>query len=390
MESTTEQTIEAMSSLESGGNVSADDWFKGIALSVLASIIGGASKLAIRKSWLMQRESQRADGEVNSEDHDENTSPQLLTLDDVGESTDSSQNIRVIPQWIPYCLRYSAMFGMSVLNPICCVLAMNYASPSILAPFSGLTLVWVILFSHPVVGEKPTNPQVIAALLIITGEVIVAVFGDHTNDAGVTVEDVRESYGAPAFVTYFVVLTLYMVLLTHWILHSRNHILRRFAWGSFGGAMTGSQNFLKDSLTIIKATDDGLYPWFFYVFLLFAAFSAFGGLLFLTACMKRYDATYSAASFVGSFVVTASIMSAAHYNTFKYLKTVWNYVLYPAGLVVLMVGVYVLVRESREVGEDDSEDSGQVRRNSKDLQSTFDYKQVEDDTTSGSSTERAV
>ena len=132
--------------------------------------------------------------------------------------------------------------------------------------------------------------------------------------------------------------------------------------------MTGSQNFLKDSLTIIKATDDGLYPWFFYVFLLFAAFSAFGGLLFLTACMKRYDATYSAASFVGSFVVTASIMSAAHYNTFKYLKTVWNYVLYPAGLVVLMVGVYVLVRESREVGEDDSEDSGQVRRNSEDLQ----------------------
>ena len=190
MESTTEQTMEAMSSLESGGNVSADDWFKGIALSVLASIIGGASKLAIRKSWLMQRESQRADGEVNSEDHDENTSPQLLTLDDVGESTDSSQNVRVIPQWIPYCLRYSAMFGMSVLNPICCVLAMNYASPSILAPFSGLTLVWVILFSHPVVGEKPTNPQVIAALLIITGEVIVAVFGDHTNDAGVTVEDV--------------------------------------------------------------------------------------------------------------------------------------------------------------------------------------------------------
>ena len=33
--------------------VSAGDWIKGIALSVLASVIGGASKLAIRKSWLM-------------------------------------------------------------------------------------------------------------------------------------------------------------------------------------------------------------------------------------------------------------------------------------------------------------------------------------------------
>jgi len=36
--------------------VSASEWIKGISLSILASIIGGASKLAIRKSWLMLRE----------------------------------------------------------------------------------------------------------------------------------------------------------------------------------------------------------------------------------------------------------------------------------------------------------------------------------------------
>ena len=37
-----------------GGGISATDWAKGILLSILASIIGGISKLAIRKSWLMQ------------------------------------------------------------------------------------------------------------------------------------------------------------------------------------------------------------------------------------------------------------------------------------------------------------------------------------------------
>jgi hypothetical protein len=115
------------------------------------------------------------------------------------------------------------------------------------------------------------------------------------------------------------------------------------------------QNFLKDSLTIMKATDNGDYPWFFSLFVFSAGVSAFGGLLILTGCMKRYDATYSAASFVGSFVVSASIMSATHYNTFEYLGTIWNYVMYPAGLVVLMIGVYILVRESGEANEEDYE-----------------------------------
>lgn len=41
-------------SSSSGGTVSAEDWIKGIGFSLLASVIGAASKLAIRKSWLIQ------------------------------------------------------------------------------------------------------------------------------------------------------------------------------------------------------------------------------------------------------------------------------------------------------------------------------------------------
>jgi hypothetical protein len=84
--------------------------------------------------------------------------------------------------------------------------------------------------------------------------------------------------------------------------------------------------------------------------------SAFSGLLILMACMKRYDATYSSAMFVGSFVVSASIMSAAHYSTFAHLETLWNKILYPAGLSILMGGVLMLVKGSKEEpnGDDDA------------------------------------
>jgi hypothetical protein len=183
-----------------GEEISAMDWAKGILLSIMASIIGGVSKLAIRKSWLLQAEmndnrrvgyEQRTlsaeDNLLRTEAPGDITSENNISRDD-GEQLFDEQ--RKNSNLVPYGLRYSGMFGMSVLNPICCVLAMNYASPSILAPFSGLTLVWVILFSPLVNNEKPSSRQILACCLIISGEVIVATFGDHTNDEDVTVEDV--------------------------------------------------------------------------------------------------------------------------------------------------------------------------------------------------------
>ena len=149
-------------------------------------------------------------------------------------------------------------------------------------------------------------------------------------------------------------------------------MLRKFAWGTCGGALTGVQNFLKDALTITKAKreyhghDPNFhYPWYFSFFCVLAGATAFIGLLLLTACMKRYDAAYSSATFVGSFVVSASIMSAVHYKTFEMLQDMWNYILYPLGLVILMIGVYILVHEKHHNPDDDDDnddDNGPRRR----------------------------
>lgn len=203
--------------------VSASDWIKGISLSIAASIIGGASKLAIRKSYLMEQVTSTSTGsdaidnvsegesdgsasslagfllvETGLEDADTESMGSYSSSARLHESTATrslagsyQQQVPSAPKSsLPLALRLSGMFGMTFLNPLCCVLAMNYASPSILAPFSGLTLVWIVVFSHPVIGEQPSARQVFAAALIVTGEVVVAVWGDHTNDEGVTVESV--------------------------------------------------------------------------------------------------------------------------------------------------------------------------------------------------------
>jgi len=174
----------------------------------------------------------------------------------------------------------------------------------------------------------------------------------------------RDSYLHAPFLCYFAVLTLWMLLLWHWMRNSSSPTLKRFAWGVAGGSVTGLQNFLKDSLTILKAVNDpdsnahGL-PWYLFLLGLLAVVAAFGGLLLLTACMKRYDATYSAAMFVGSFVLSASLMSVVHYSTFQHLESLWNTILYPTGLLVLMGGVYVLVKAVKDVPQhDDDDDDG--------------------------------
>jgi hypothetical protein len=468
-----------------GGTVSADDWVKGVGWSLLSSIIGAASKLAIRKSWLIEHQHESSSEVPTAEDpsvpsdassdfllmetpqgevlktplsdglettrdslrlrrHSPESSPlnveaySMVNDDDddddddgvsgIEEDDDSSDNDRRSlfessspsskrgggrrrhlqlnppndedhPQksmWLAYFLRSMGMLGMTVFNPLSTVIAMNYASPSILAPFSGLTLVWIILLSKPLLGEKTTPAQVLACSFILVGEVVVAAFGDHTNDDGVTVEDVvrvcslkevsgkrrrsgfihsfihavssssfsirthrqKQSYLQPPFLIYCVGLFLWMVILTRWmLLPTVSPTLQRFSWGVWGGSITGLQNFLKDALTVLKATSSTaphigpipVPPLLFFVLFAGAILAAFSGLCVLTLCMKRYDVTYSASMFVGSFVVSASIMSAVHYNTFSHLHSLQDFVLYPAGLVFLIIGVVMLAQEEHDM-----------------------------------------
>ena len=80
-------------------------------------------------------------------------------------------------------------------------------------------------------------------------------------------------------------------------------------------------------------------------------------------------------------------MAALHYNTFAQLSGILNYTLYPLGIFVLMIGVYLLVKESSECSqEDDSIDTERqpdAYNNEEDninSQDMFQYTEVEDET----------
>ena len=169
------------------------------------------------------------------------------------------------------------------------------------------------------------------------------------------------SYHETSFICFIIAMSLWMIFLLYYMCSSARvnttPTFQRFAWGVAGGSITGFQNFLKDSLTVLKASKSSNesgssqeFPYLLFIFMFgMAIFVALSGLIILTLCMKRYDVTYSASMFVGSFCISASIMSAIHYDTFLHLNDMVNYIGYPSGLVILLYGVYMLLMSTSAV-----------------------------------------
>jgi len=393
--------------------ISVAGFMNGVLLSIMASLIGGGSKLCIRKSYLMERKcSQQA---LLSDARNRNCScsgtgsieTHSLSIETEDVDDEIVENNHLV-QFRSLFLRGSGMIGMTILNPVCCVLAMRYASPSILAPFSGMTLVWIIAFSECTIGEKPRNLQIIASALIVFGQILIAVFGDHTNVESLTLEEVvsicslhldfcsaipcikvclipslnlklwqsldsffcnltyllmalvltcitwrilmaipvqRRQYSDLSFRLLFITMIFWFLFLAHMINYGSIN-WKRFAWGVAGGSVTGFQNFVKDALALMQ-NYDGIQSFPAELFLLWFCGALFPllGLLLLMQCMKRYDATYSSSMFVGSFICSTSLMSAFHYDTFQHLPTVWNWIFYPVGIIVLVSGTVMLSME---------------------------------------------
>ena len=244
---------------------------------------------------------------------------------------------------------------MTTLNPYCCVISLKYASPSILAPFSGLTLVFIIVLSECTIGETPTSNQVVAATLIVLGQILIALFGDHTNVAVMGIMEVQQEYSDPGFIMYIIAMVGWILVLASYILFGRSND-SRFAWGVIGGSVTGIQPFLKDALAVLSGLQRrnvpiADYPLGLFVLLVLAGVIPLLGLALLMQCMKRYDASYTSSMFVGSMIVSVSVMSAVRYNTFDNLEGIWNAIMYVLGLCVLSSGCAVLACEDSYKGE---------------------------------------
>ena len=137
------------------------------------------------------------------------------------------------------------------------ILSFGYGDPQIVAPFSALSLVWLILLSNPIAGDKPNGLDVSAALVIASGVVLIALFGSgeggsDEDDGYFGIDDkastrhqlfkVIETFDSNAekgsFVAYMVGQALF--LLGAGVIVSTqnpNWLGPKIAWGALGGVL---------------------------------------------------------------------------------------------------------------------------------------------------------
>lgn len=94
-------------------DLTTSDWIKGITLSLLSTFFGAASKLAIRKSWLMEA----AIATENNSDGDD--LPDVIPEEPDSRLPEDVQRDENAIRRKAKCVRLGGFAGMTILNPLC-------------------------------------------------------------------------------------------------------------------------------------------------------------------------------------------------------------------------------------------------------------------------------
>jgi hypothetical protein len=162
----------------------------------------------------------------------------------------------------------------------------------------------------------------------------------------ITLESFADAYSKLDLLIFFVVFFFLYIFIT-WCKTSKNADISKIAWGLSGGSISGLLCFIKDALSLAAA--DGVSrpfaTWQIWLMIYGALFTSVVGVMNLSQCMKRYDATYSASMFVGSYVTSATSVSIIRYNILDRLAY-WQLIVYPLGLVILFIGIAIFVMDA--------------------------------------------
>lgn len=137
------------------------------------------------------------------------------------------------------------------------ILSFGYGESKVVAPFSSLSLVWLILLANPIAGDKPSHVDIVGSLVIAGGVALVAAFGtgggdgdDDGDDEFLWDEDDTESQlqtvvsefngkaQRPEFVFYLVAQAVFLLVSGVTVATGRpEKLVVKVCWGALGGVL---------------------------------------------------------------------------------------------------------------------------------------------------------
>mmetsp|Transcript_14404 Transcript_14404/g.36857 ORF Transcript_14404/g.36857 Transcript_14404/m.36857 type:complete len:403 (-) Transcript_14404:86-1294(-) len=256
--------------------------------------------------------------------------------------------------------RMAMAFGLALnvaLGPLLDMSSYAFAPQGIIAPLSGLDVVWNTLSAPCTLGESLNATLVFGCFLIASGATATSFFGSH-DDKEFSPEMLKDVFLRWQVLAYLVALMLWLafnitVLMPRSAAPKGQQFLtgdkiRGLSLGMTAGSIAGNMFCVKAFVELVQASiqhgkAEYWADWLPYVLLVGAVFFATSNLYFLTKAMREYEALFMGAVFEGSIITAACISGAIVFDELKGLE-IWQALLYWLSLVLIVAGIAVVCR----------------------------------------------
>jgi len=254
-----------------------------------------------------------------------------------------------------------------IINPSMDVLSLAFASPTLLTPLAGTTLVWNVILAHVVLKEHLTVYAVGGSAVALLGCILVGIFGPKDDPKFEDYDEVMQLWGRQNFHIYAVcqaiLLTLFGTLIS-----VGNSFIRGVSYALVAGTFSGLFFSLKCSVELIRI---GATHYFVtYIIILSAAATPLIGIIVLYFGLKEYDALILLPIYHAALVLTGTTSSAIFFKDLEGLKF-YRAIIFSIAIGIIIIGAVIVSIHGLAI-EHDEEKTG-LLSNSKDGKSSDDF-----------------
>jgi hypothetical protein len=232
-----------------------------------------------------------------------------------------------------------AMIMVIFVGAVLSIVALAFASASLLAPFAGLSVMWSAVLAPPVLGETLTKGDIQGAVLIVTGVAVIGLTADKT-EKDYDYYSLIALYNSPSFIAYIIVLAFFSMFL--YALSRKGGVWRALCLGAVGGTLGGQQYFVKTISELVAANDWSIWKNFAAWAILFCTIGmATGGVALLNKGLREFSSLYIVAVYQSFLVLIGAVSGLCYFQEYKTMKAV-QLVFYPFGLLLITAGVVVI------------------------------------------------
>lgn len=225
-----------------------------------------------------------------------------------------------------------------IINPAMDVLSLAFASPTLLTPLAGTTLVWNVILAHIILKEHLTVYAVGGSAIALFGCILVGIFGPKDDPTFESYDDVMALWERNTFHVYafcqVVLLSLFAILI-----QVGSHFVRGVCYALVAGTFSGMFFSLKCSVELIRI--GATHHLITYIIILSAAATPLIGIIVLYYGLKEYDALVLLPVYHAALVLTGTTSSAVFFKDLQTLNMVRAFI-FSAAIVVILIGAVVV------------------------------------------------